>query len=109
MIGQERYLVDGNELKLPPGKIDMSKIGENERRHRHRFYEPPETVYQWLLDQQRRAQAARKRARAVLPAACHLLAPTRLSHDTVESVGQCQTERTRYAPSSDRSSSSSSF
>ena len=60
METSQRYF---NELKallkaMPPGKIDMDKIEENERRHSHRFYDPPETVYQWLLDQQRRAQAA---------------------------------------------------
>jgi hypothetical protein len=60
METSQRYF---NELKalleaMPPGKIDMSRIEENERRHGHRFYDPPETVYQWLLDQQRRAQAA---------------------------------------------------
>jgi len=52
-----------NDLKailkaMPPGKIDMSQIEANERRHNHQFYDPPETVYQWLLDEQRRAQAA---------------------------------------------------
>lgn len=52
-----------NDLKallkaMPSGKIDMRQIEANERRHDHRFYDPPETVHQWLLDEQRRAQAA---------------------------------------------------
>jgi len=42
---------------MPPGLIDLTQIEANERHHGHRFFDPPETVYQWLLDQQRRAQA----------------------------------------------------
>lgn len=60
METSQRYF---NELKallkaMPPGQIDMRRIAENERRYHHRFYDPPETVHQWLLDEQRRAQAA---------------------------------------------------
>lgn len=43
---------------MPPGQIDLHQIEANERRHGHRFDDPPETVYQWLLDRQRRVQAA---------------------------------------------------
>ena len=55
----QTYFNDLNRLlaAMPPGMLDMQRIEANERRHRHRFYDPPETVYQWLLDQQRRAQA----------------------------------------------------
>ena len=54
------YFDDLNALlaAMPPGQIDMPLIDANERRHAHRFFDPPETVHQWLLDQQRRAQAA---------------------------------------------------
>jgi hypothetical protein len=60
METSQRYFDDLNVLlaAMPPGKIDMGKVEANERRYGHRFYDPPETVYQWLLDQQRRAQAA---------------------------------------------------
>jgi hypothetical protein len=60
METSQRYFNDLKALlkAMPPGKIDMSRIEANERYHSHRFYDPPETVYQWLLDQQRRAQAA---------------------------------------------------
>ena len=66
METSQRYFDDLNALlaAMPPGKIDMSKIEENERHHGHRFYDPPETVHQWLLDQQRRAQATREPAKA---------------------------------------------
>ena len=52
-----------NDLKrllvaMPPGMLDMHLIEANERHHGHHFYDPPETVYRWLLDQQRRAQVA---------------------------------------------------
>ena len=59
METRQGYFDDLNRLlaAMPPGVIDMPQIEANERRHRHRFYDPPETVYQWLLDQQRRAQA----------------------------------------------------
>ena len=36
---------------------DVAWSAANERRHGHQFYDPPETVHQWLLDQQRRVQA----------------------------------------------------
>ena len=58
MATKQGYFNDLNRLlaAMPPGMLDMSRIEENERRHRHQFYDPPETVYQWLLDQQRRVQ-----------------------------------------------------
>ena len=61
MATSQRYFDDLNALlaAMPPGEVDMSKIEENERRHGHRFYDPPETVHQWLLDQQRRVQSRR--------------------------------------------------
>ena len=43
---------------MPAGTLDMGRIEANERRHGHRFYDPPETVHQWLLDQQRRIHAS---------------------------------------------------
>jgi hypothetical protein len=46
---------------MPPGQIDMRRIEANEQRHNHQFFDPPETIFQWLLDQQRRAQAASRR------------------------------------------------
>lgn len=54
----ERYFRDLHTLlaAMPPGTVDMVKIEENEERHGHRFYDPPETVHQWLIDEQRRAQ-----------------------------------------------------
>jgi hypothetical protein len=59
METRQRYFDDLNRLlaAMPPGTLDMPRIEANERRHGHRFYDPPETVYQWLLDQQRRVQA----------------------------------------------------
>lgn len=59
----QRYFDDLNALlaAMPPGQIDMIKIRANEQHHGHRFFDPPETVLQWLLDQQRRAQAADQR------------------------------------------------
>ena len=59
MATKQGYFDDLDRLlaAMPPGLIDMTQIETNERRHGHRFYDPPETVYQWLLDQQRRAQA----------------------------------------------------
>ena len=44
---------------MPPGMLDMSTIEANERHHGHRFHDPLETVYQWLLDEQRRVLTAR--------------------------------------------------
>ena len=59
MPTKQTYFDDLNRLlaDMPPGQLDDSRIAENERRHGHRFYDPPETVRQWLLDQQRRVQA----------------------------------------------------
>jgi hypothetical protein len=59
METRQGYFDDLNRLlaAMPPGMLDMHQIEANERRHSHRFYDPPETVYQWLLDQQRRVQA----------------------------------------------------
>jgi hypothetical protein len=55
----QAYINDLNALlkSMPPGQIDQQQIEANERRHNHRFFDPPETVHQWLLDQQRRVQA----------------------------------------------------
>jgi hypothetical protein len=60
METSQLYLKDLKALlvAMPPEQIDMSAIEANKRRHHHRFYGQPETVYQWLLDQQRLAQAA---------------------------------------------------
>jgi hypothetical protein len=54
------YFADLDALlrAMPPGQLDTRLIDANEQRHRHRFFDPPETVYQWLLDRQRRVQAA---------------------------------------------------
>jgi hypothetical protein len=59
METRQGYFNDLNRLlaAMPPGMLDMTLIEENERHHGHRFYDPPDTVYQWLVDQQRRAQA----------------------------------------------------
>jgi hypothetical protein len=59
METKQRYFDDLNRLlaAMPAGQIDMSRILANERRHGHRFYDPPETVRQWLLDRQRRIHA----------------------------------------------------
>ena len=46
---------------MPPGVIDMHTIEANEQRHGHRFYDPPEIVYRWLLDQQHRILSVRPR------------------------------------------------
>jgi hypothetical protein len=56
---QQRYFDDLNRLlaAMPPEQIDMQQIELNKRHHAHRFFDPPETVQQWLLDQQRRVQA----------------------------------------------------
>ena len=60
METKQGYFDDLNRLlaAMPPGQIDMRRIETNEQRHGHRFYDPPETVHRWLLDQQRRVQAA---------------------------------------------------
>ena len=59
MATRQGYFNDLHRLlaAMPPGMLDMPEIEANERRYGHRFYDPPETVYQWLLDQQRRVQA----------------------------------------------------
>ena len=61
METRQGYFHDLNRLlaAMPPGKLDMRQIEGNEQLYGHRFYDPPETVHQWLIDQQRRAQAAR--------------------------------------------------
>jgi hypothetical protein len=55
----QTYFNDLNRLlaAMPPWRLDIDQIDANEQRHGHRFYDPPETVHQWLLDQQRRVQA----------------------------------------------------
>ena len=60
MATSQSYFTDLKAIlkAMPPGMIDMSQIEANEQRHHHRFYDPPETVHQWLLDEQRRAQTA---------------------------------------------------
>jgi hypothetical protein len=59
METRQGYFDDLNALlaAMPRGQLDMRQIEANEWRHGHRFYDPPETVRQWLLDQQRRVQA----------------------------------------------------
>jgi hypothetical protein len=61
METKQGYFDDLNRLlaAMPPGQIDMRRIEANEQRHGHRFYDPPETVYRWLLDQQLRILSAR--------------------------------------------------
>jgi hypothetical protein len=56
MAATQQYFDDLNALlaAMPPGIIDMAAIDANERRHGHRFFDPPETIHTWLLDQQRR-------------------------------------------------------
>jgi hypothetical protein len=56
MTTTQQYFDDLNALLagMPPGTIDMAAIDANERRHNHRFFDPPKIVLQWLLDQQRR-------------------------------------------------------
>jgi hypothetical protein len=39
---------------MQPGQLDVRRIEANERRHRLRFFDPPELVTRWLLDRQRR-------------------------------------------------------
>ena len=58
MATSQRYFnqLDALLAAMPPGQLDMSQIEANEQRHHHRFFDPPETVHQWLLDQQRRVQ-----------------------------------------------------
>lgn len=55
----ERYFTDLDALlaAMPPGQIDQRQIDAHERHYGHHFSDPPETVHQYLLDQQRRAQA----------------------------------------------------
>jgi hypothetical protein len=55
-----RYFSDLHVLlaAMPPGDLDMGLVEANELRHGHCFYDPPETVHQWLLDEQRRAQTS---------------------------------------------------
>jgi hypothetical protein len=59
MATRQGYFDDLNRLlaAMPPGTLDMCQIEANERHHGHRFYDPPETIQQWLLDQQRRVQS----------------------------------------------------
>jgi hypothetical protein len=61
MATSQRYFNQLNALlaAMPPGRLDMRQIEANEQRHNHRFFDPPETVRQWLLDQQRRVQVSR--------------------------------------------------
>jgi hypothetical protein len=61
METKRAYFNDLNRLlaDMPEGSLDMDRIMANEQRHGHRFYDPPETVQQWLLDQQRRARFPR--------------------------------------------------
>jgi hypothetical protein len=68
MAAKQQYYDDLNAIlgAMTPGKIDMGQIEANERHHRHRVFDPPETVQKWLLDQQRRVQTrwpGAKRAR----------------------------------------------
>jgi hypothetical protein len=60
METSQRYFDQLNALlaTMPPGQLDMRQIEANEQRHGHRFFDPPELVTRWLLDQQRRVQAA---------------------------------------------------
>lgn len=59
METKQGYFDDLNRLlaDMPAGIIDMERIAANEQRHGHRFYDPPELVHRWLLDQQRRIYA----------------------------------------------------
>ena len=63
MATSQRYFdqLDALLAAMPPGQIDMRRIEVNEQRHGHRFYDPPETVHRWLLDQQQRILSARPR------------------------------------------------
>jgi len=58
MAAKQQYYDDLNALlgTMTPGKIDMRQIEANELHHSHQFFDPPETVQRWLLDQQRRVQ-----------------------------------------------------
>jgi hypothetical protein len=60
METSQRYFDQLNALlaAMPPGQLDMRQIEANEQRHGHQFFDPPEIVKRWLLDQQRRVQAA---------------------------------------------------
>jgi hypothetical protein len=65
MRSSQTYFDDLNALLklMPPGQIDQQQIEANERHHGHRFFDPPETVHAWLLDQQRRVQATARSGR----------------------------------------------
>lgn len=58
MATTQRYFddLDAFLAAMPPGQIDLGRIEANERRHNHRFFDPPEIVERWLLDRQRRVQ-----------------------------------------------------
>ncbi len=58
MVNQDRYFKDLHALlkAMPAGKIDMDQIEAHEQHHGHRFFDPPELVERWLLDEQRRVQ-----------------------------------------------------
>ena len=60
METKQGYFNDLDRLlaAMPAGELDMDRIEANERRYGHRFYDPPEIVRQWLLDQQRRICAS---------------------------------------------------
>ena len=60
METSQRYFDQLNALlaAMPPGQLDMRQIEANEQRYGHRSFDPPEIVKRWLLDQQRRVQAA---------------------------------------------------
>jgi hypothetical protein len=59
MLNRNRHFADLRALlkAMPPGTLDRERIEALERRHGHRFADPPELVERWLLDEQRRAQA----------------------------------------------------
>ena len=60
METSQRYFDQLNALvaAMPPPRLDMRQIEANEQRHGHRFFDPPEIVRRWLLDQQQCVQAA---------------------------------------------------
>jgi hypothetical protein len=47
MATSQRYFdqLDALPAAMPPGQLDVSKIEANEQRHRHRFFDSPETVH----------------------------------------------------------------
>jgi hypothetical protein len=61
METKQGYFDDLNRLlaAMPPGQLDMHAIEANEQHHGHRFDDPPEIVYRWLIDQQHRVLSAR--------------------------------------------------